>query len=104
MPDRGQPLPGTDGTDGTNPEAAGRKPVVVATTTWEGAFAKAAGAEDVTVIVPQSVHHAPDATSVGTYGPEPGAPARRDELSGEKPAFVLDNAHMRPVGGTTQFR
>lgn len=35
-------------------------PVVVATTTWEGAFAKAAGAKDVKVIVPQSVQHAPD--------------------------------------------
>ncbi|MFE7773252.1 ABC transporter substrate-binding protein [Streptomyces sp. NPDC057445] len=41
------------------------KPVVVVTTTWEGAFAKAAGAEDVKVIVPQSVHHAPD------YDPKP---------------------------------
>lgn len=41
------------------------KPRVVATTTWEGAFAKAAGAEDVRVIVPQSVHHAPD------YDPKP---------------------------------
>ncbi|MBT2525073.1 ABC transporter substrate-binding protein [Streptomyces sp. ISL-99] len=40
-------------------------PVVVATTTWEGAFAKAAGAKDVKVIVPQSVHHAPD------YDPKP---------------------------------
>ncbi|MFB6838714.1 metal ABC transporter solute-binding protein, Zn/Mn family [Streptomyces sp. NPDC056361] len=46
-------------------KGAGRKPVVVVTTTWEGAFAKAAGAEDVTVIVPQSVHHAPD------YDPKP---------------------------------
>lgn len=43
----------------------GDGPVVVATTTWEGAFAVAAGAEDVTVIVPQSVHHAPD------YDPKP---------------------------------
>ncbi|WP_406270281.1 metal ABC transporter substrate-binding protein [Streptomyces sp. NBC_00191] len=40
-------------------------PVVVATTTWEGAFAKAAGAKDVKVIVPQSVQHAPD------YDPKP---------------------------------
>ncbi|MFF1408801.1 ABC transporter substrate-binding protein [Streptomyces sp. NPDC058289] len=43
----------------------GGKPVVVVTTTWEGAFAKAAGAQDVKVIVPQSVHHAPD------YDPKP---------------------------------
>ncbi|WP_432089215.1 metal ABC transporter solute-binding protein, Zn/Mn family [Streptomyces sp. bgisy095] len=42
-----------------------QKPVVVVTTTWEGAFAKAAGADDVKVIVPQSVHHAPD------YDPKP---------------------------------
>ncbi|NXY95610.1 ABC transporter substrate-binding protein [Streptomyces sp. BR123] len=41
------------------------KPVVVVTTAWEGAFAKAAGAENVKVIVPQSVHHAPD------YDPKP---------------------------------
>ncbi|MFD9599139.1 ABC transporter substrate-binding protein [Streptomyces sp. NPDC059970] len=41
------------------------KPVVVVTTTWEGALAKAAGAEDVQVIVPQSVQHAPD------YDPKP---------------------------------
>ncbi|MFG2995071.1 ABC transporter substrate-binding protein [Streptomyces sp. NPDC048340] len=57
-----------DGGDGKAPVAAakdGRKPVVVVTTTWEGGFAKAAGAEDVKVIVPQSVHHAPD------YDPKP---------------------------------
>ncbi|MEU3776253.1 zinc ABC transporter substrate-binding protein [Streptomyces sp. NPDC032472] len=46
------------------PAQAG-KPRVVVTTTWEGALAKAAGARDVTVIVPQSVHHAPD------YDPKP---------------------------------
>ncbi|MFE2880267.1 ABC transporter substrate-binding protein [Streptomyces roseus] len=50
-----------DGTAGRH----GGKPVVVVTTTWEGAFAKAAGAQDVKVIVPQSVHHAPD------YDPKP---------------------------------
>lgn len=38
---------------------------MVATTTWEGAFAKAAGAQDVKVIVPPSVQHAPD------YDPKP---------------------------------
>ncbi|MEV6781524.1 zinc ABC transporter substrate-binding protein [Streptomyces sp. NPDC051098] len=41
------------------------KPKVVVTTTWEGAFAKAAGAENIKVIVPKSVHHAPD------YDPKP---------------------------------
>ncbi|MFJ2950883.1 metal ABC transporter solute-binding protein, Zn/Mn family [Streptomyces sp. NPDC087226] len=48
-------------------DAAGKDtgPVVVATTGWEGAFAKAAGAEDVTVIVPESAQHAPD------YDPKP---------------------------------
>ncbi|MFD9030789.1 metal ABC transporter solute-binding protein, Zn/Mn family [Streptomyces sp. NPDC059567] len=63
---------------GTDHKAAGRKPVVVATTTWEGAFAKAAGAEDVTVIVPQSVHHAPD------YDPKPS-----DLAAVAKADFVL---------------
>ncbi|MFF5013602.1 metal ABC transporter solute-binding protein, Zn/Mn family [Streptomyces sp. NPDC001165] len=43
----------------------GGAPVVVATTTWEGALAKAAGAKDVKVIVPSSVQHAPD------YDPKP---------------------------------
>ncbi|GED88437.1 metal ABC transporter solute-binding protein, Zn/Mn family [Streptomyces sp. 6-11-2] len=46
---------------GTNEGA----PVVVATTSWEGAFAKAAGARDVKIIVPESVQHAPD------YDPKP---------------------------------
>ncbi|MFF8835713.1 metal ABC transporter solute-binding protein, Zn/Mn family [Streptomyces sp. NPDC015130] len=61
-------LTGCGSEDASKPgdrEATGHKPVVVVTTTWEGAFAKAAGAEDVTVIVPQSVHHAPD------YEPKP---------------------------------
>ncbi|GAA3748440.1 metal ABC transporter solute-binding protein, Zn/Mn family [Salinactinospora qingdaonensis] len=40
-------------------------PAVVATTTWQAAFARAAGAQDVTVIVPVSVQHAPD------YDPKP---------------------------------
>ncbi|MFD8209322.1 ABC transporter substrate-binding protein [Streptomyces sp. NPDC059695] len=56
------------GEDGGAPAEDGKKhagPSVVVTTTWEGAFAKAAGAEDVTVIVPRSVHHAPD------YDPKP---------------------------------
>ncbi|MET7905452.1 zinc ABC transporter substrate-binding protein [Streptomyces sp. NPDC005355] len=43
----------------------GGAPVVVATTTWEGALAKAAGAKDVKIIVPSSVQHAPD------YDPKP---------------------------------
>ncbi|MEU6756541.1 zinc ABC transporter substrate-binding protein [Streptomyces sp. NPDC046685] len=57
---------------------AAEKPTVVVTTTWEGAFAKAAGAEDITVIVPQSVHHAPD------YDPKPS-----DLAAVAKADFVL---------------
>lgn len=40
-------------------------PKVVATTSWEAGFAKAAGATNITVIVPRSVLHAPD------YDPKP---------------------------------
>ncbi|GLY47354.1 zinc ABC transporter substrate-binding protein [Lentzea sp. NBRC 102530] len=40
-------------------------PKIVATTSWEAGFAKAAGATNVTVIVPRSVLHAPD------YDPKP---------------------------------
>ncbi|MFB7032692.1 metal ABC transporter solute-binding protein, Zn/Mn family, partial [Streptomyces sp. NPDC056295] len=72
--------PSSSATDGgasgsSAPADDKRKPVVVVTTTWEGAFAKAAGADDVKVIVPQSVHHAPD------YDPKPSdlaAVARAD--------------------------
>lgn len=62
--------------DGARPRDG--KPVVVVTTTWEGAFAKAAGAEDVTVIVPASTHHAPD------YDPKPS-----DLAAVAKADFVL---------------
>ncbi|MEK9520801.1 ABC transporter substrate-binding protein [Streptomyces venezuelae] len=74
-------LAGCGSGDDPGPEAAkaaGGKPVVVVTTTWEGAFAKAAGAGDVTVIVPQSVHHAPD------YDPKPS-----DLAAVAKADFVL---------------
>ncbi|MET9887746.1 zinc ABC transporter substrate-binding protein [Streptomyces sp. NPDC006430] len=73
--------------NGSNTAASGRaevphahdgKPVVVVTTTWEGAFAKAAGARDVKVIVPPSVHHAPD------YDPKPS-----DLAAVAKADFVL---------------
>ncbi|MFE3095233.1 ABC transporter substrate-binding protein [Streptomyces sp. NPDC059248] len=56
------------GSDDTSDAGEGKRkggPRVVVTTTWEGAFAKAAGAENIKVIVPQSVHHAPD------YDPKP---------------------------------
>ncbi|WAX77951.1 metal ABC transporter substrate-binding protein [Streptomyces sp. KMM 9044] len=60
---------GSDKADSSDASTSGKTdadtPVVVATTTWEGAFAKAAGAEDVKVIVPSSAQHAPD------YDPKP---------------------------------
>ncbi|OKK22261.1 ABC transporter substrate-binding protein [Streptomyces sp. CB00455] len=69
---------GTGPSSAEGGRAAGGKPVVVVTTTWEGAFAKAAGAEDIEVIVPQSVHHAPD------YDPKPS-----DLAAVAKADFVL---------------
>ncbi|MDK1473161.1 ABC transporter substrate-binding protein [Streptomyces sp. 549] len=69
----------SDGTsDGKADGKAEAGPKVVVTTTWEGAFAKAAGAEDIDVIVPQSVHHAPD------YDPKPS-----DLAAVAKADFVL---------------
>lgn len=56
---------GDSGSTSSGAKNSSDKPVVVATTTWEGALAKAAGAQDVKVIVPQSVQHAPD------YDPKP---------------------------------
>ncbi|WP_433681084.1 metal ABC transporter solute-binding protein, Zn/Mn family [Nocardia sp. CA-119907] len=58
-------LGGCASSDGDHDHDGHQHPKIVATTTWEAAFAKAAGAEDVTVIVPASVHHAPD------YDPKP---------------------------------
>ncbi|MFJ6215712.1 metal ABC transporter solute-binding protein, Zn/Mn family [Streptomyces sp. NPDC092296] len=56
---------GSTGTTAAGPAASAASartggPVVVATTTWEAALAKAAGAEDVKVLVPATVKHAPD--------------------------------------------
>ncbi|MEN8651904.1 zinc ABC transporter substrate-binding protein [Streptomyces sp. 21So2-11] len=56
---------GSDSSSGDAKQPPSGKPTVVVTTTWEGALAKAAGAEKVKVIVPQSVQHAPD------YDPKP---------------------------------
>ncbi|MFI6096144.1 metal ABC transporter solute-binding protein, Zn/Mn family [Lentzea sp. NPDC051213] len=54
------------GCGSTSPQAQPDSgPKVVATTSWEAGFAKAAGAKNVTVIVPKSVLHAPD------YDPKP---------------------------------
>ncbi|MFB6615880.1 metal ABC transporter solute-binding protein, Zn/Mn family [Streptomyces sp. NPDC056367] len=73
------PEPAGGGSVNAGGPASGKDgPVVVVTTTWEGAFAKAAGAEDVKVIVPQSVHHAPD------YDPKPS-----DLAAVAKADFVL---------------
>lgn len=66
-----------DKNDGAD-KGKGGAPVVVATTTWEGAFAKAAGVEDVKVIVPSSAQHAPD------YDPKPS-----DLAAVAKADFVL---------------
>lgn len=56
---------GTVETAGTAGTGGPSGPVVVATTTWQGAFARAAGAQNVTVIVPASTQHAPE------YDPKP---------------------------------
>ncbi|MFE6490662.1 ABC transporter substrate-binding protein [Streptomyces sp. NPDC057748] len=56
---------GSDSSSAGSSDEHDGNPVVVVTTTWEGALAKAAGAENVKVIVPQSVQHAPD------YDPKP---------------------------------
>ncbi|WP_216206548.1 metal ABC transporter substrate-binding protein [Amycolatopsis aidingensis] len=47
------------------PAGQAEGPAVVAASAWEGAFAKAAGATNITVIVPPSIKHAPD------YDPKP---------------------------------
>ncbi|MEU1623865.1 ABC transporter substrate-binding protein [Streptomyces sp. NPDC020096] len=48
----------TGATGSQAPAASG--PVVVATSTWEAALAKAAGAKNVKYIVPAAIRHAPD--------------------------------------------
>lgn len=53
-------------------------PRVVAASSWEAAFARAAGATDVTVIVPAAIKHAPD------YDPKPS-----DLATVAKADFVL---------------
>ena len=54
---------GGSGTATSSPSGAAGPaggPAVVATTTWEAALAKAAGAGDVKYVVPASIRHAPD--------------------------------------------
>jgi zinc transport system substrate-binding protein len=53
----------TDDTDAAG--SGGDGPVVVASTTWVGALAKAAGATDITLIAPANIQHPPD------YDPKP---------------------------------
>lgn len=62
---------------GSTPDAASPAPAakdkglkVVAASSWEAGFARAAGATDITVIVPPGVQHAPD------YDPKPSDLAR----------------------------
>ncbi|MFC9232689.1 ABC transporter substrate-binding protein [Streptomyces decoyicus] len=53
---------GTSSKDASK-DASGKSssgPVVIATTSWEAALAKAAGAENVRSLVPASIRHAPD--------------------------------------------
>ncbi|ALG09415.1 metal ABC transporter solute-binding protein, Zn/Mn family [Kibdelosporangium phytohabitans] len=58
-----QPAPGGAQNNGAQNSAAAKK--VVAASSWEAAFAKAAGAKDISVIVPPSVAHGAD------YDPKP---------------------------------
>ncbi|MFH8682871.1 ABC transporter substrate-binding protein [Streptomyces lydicus] len=51
---------GTDTSAGSSRPAAATGPEVVATSTWEAALAKAAGARNVRYLVPASIRHAPD--------------------------------------------
>ncbi|MGH3798615.1 MAG: hypothetical protein ACRDTD_00495 [Pseudonocardiaceae bacterium] len=56
-----QPTQGSGAAGGPD----GGSPIVVASTSWAGAFATAAGARDVTLVAPASVPHPPD------YDPKP---------------------------------
>jgi zinc transport system substrate-binding protein len=90
----------------------------VVTTTWEGGLAKAAGARQVTVIVPQSVHHAPDydpkpsdlaAVSHADfvlYAPFENFAGKIKEAAGSKAKLVevnLDNAKRRLTAEVTRL-
>lgn len=55
----------TDDATGQNGKKTAGGPKVVAASTWEAAFARAAGARDVSVIVPPGISHPPD------YDPKP---------------------------------
>ncbi|WP_405150477.1 metal ABC transporter substrate-binding protein [Sphaerisporangium sp. NBC_01403] len=55
----------TQNATSSGPASTAKGPKVVAASSWEAGFAKAAGATDITVIVPPGVRHAPD------YDPKP---------------------------------
>jgi zinc transport system substrate-binding protein len=92
------------------------KPVVVAASTWEGAFAKAAGAGTVTVIVPPSIKHAPDydpkpsdlAAVAGAkyvlYAPFEGFVGRLKEAAGTSAQLVELNLDNSPDNVRQQVR
>ncbi|MER5624373.1 zinc ABC transporter substrate-binding protein [Streptosporangium sp. NPDC002544] len=93
---------------------------VVAASTWEAGFAKAAGATDITVIVPPGVHHAADydpkpsdlakvaEADVVLYAAFEGFAGKLKEAAGSKAKLIevsLDNApdkvkaEVRRLGG-----
>lgn len=61
-----QPTPTAPSATTTSAPSGATQPLkIVASTSWVGAFAKAAGATDITIIAPSSVQHPPD------YDPKP---------------------------------
>ena len=87
-------------------------PRVVAASSWEAAFAKAAGATDVTVIVPAAIKHAPDydpkpsdllavsKADVVLYAPFEGFAGRIKDAAGSSAKMVpvdLDNSHDKVI-------
>ncbi|MFI9048367.1 ABC transporter substrate-binding protein [Streptomyces sp. NPDC053427] len=114
---------GASGTSSTQASAnrsgkASGGPVVVATTSWEAALAKAAGARNVTSIVPASIRHAPDydlkpsdltAVAGADYvlysSFEPFA-GRIKEATGSKAKLIeleLDNAPAKTAANVTRL-
>ncbi|UKY48281.1 metal ABC transporter solute-binding protein, Zn/Mn family [Streptomyces inhibens] len=98
--------------------SASAGPVVVATTSWEAALAKAAGAKNVTSIVPPSIRHAPDydlkptdLTAVADadfvlYSPFEPFAGRIKEAAGSKAEMIeleLDNAPAKTSANVTRL-
>ncbi|MEV7414678.1 ABC transporter substrate-binding protein [Streptomyces sp. NPDC089919] len=107
-----------DSDDDAEGTGAADGPRVVVTTSWEGAFAKAAGARNIKVIVPQSVHHAPDydpkpsdlaavaAADFVLYAPFEPYAAKIKEAAGSKAKLVevnLDNSRDKAVAEVTRL-